>query len=320
MLSTDDKTVPEEELEKDIGQGLESEPELEAEAEQEEVVFKQRSMSRQVLDRLVRNRAAVLGFGLLAIIVIACLLAPVIAPEGYNAQNLTVRYERPSWRYPAGTDNLGRNILVRMLYGGRVSLWVGFASTLLGAAIGIIIGLISGNSKGRTDSIIMGLVDIVRSIPSILIAITIAAALGTGVSTTIIAIGISTIPIFARLTRAPILQIKNEQYIEAARAIGVNKFRIMLKHLLPNILSPLIVQFTISVALAIMVAAALSFLGLGVQPPVPEWGAMMNTGRTFILDHPYMVTMPGIALALTVIGFNLFGNGLRDCLDPRLKI
>lgn len=286
----------------------------------DEAVFKQRSMFRQIMDRLIRNRAAVLGFAIMAVIIIACLLAPVIAPEGYNAQDLSTRYEPPSWKYPAGTDNLGRDILVRMLYGGRISLWVGFASTLLGAAIGITLGLFSGYAKSRTDSIVMGVVDIVRSMPSILIAITIAAALGTGVTTTIIAIGISTIPIFARLARAPILQIKNEQYIEAARAIGANEVRIMFRYLLPNILSPLIVQFTINVALSIMVAAALSFLGLGVQPPVPEWGAMMNTGRTFILDYPYMVTMPGIALAFTVIGLNLFGNGLRDCLDPRLKI
>jgi len=290
------------------------------ETESDEAVFKQRSMFRQIMDRLVRNRAAVFGFFLIVIILGVCLLAPVIAPEGYNAQNLDTRYLWPSLMYPAGTDNLGRNIFVRMLYGGRISLWVGFASTLFGAAIGISIGLFAGFSKERTDSIVMGLVDIVRSIPSILIAITIAAALGTGVSTTIIAIGISTIPIFARLTRAPILQIKSEQYIEAARSIGANRAHIMFRHLLPNILSPLIVQFTINVALSIMVAAALSFLGLGVQPPVPEWGAMMNTGKTFILDYPYMVTMPGIALALTVIGLNLFGNGLRDCLDPRLKI
>ena len=180
--------------------------------------------------------------------------------------------------------------------------------------------MFSGYTGGKTDTVVMGILDIVRSIPPILIAITIAAALGTGVNTTIIAIGISSIPIFARLTRAPIIQLKNDEYIEAARAINASKLRIMLRHLLPNTMSPLIVQFTINVALSTLLAAALSFLGLGVQPPNPEWGAMITTGRVYILDHSYLVTMPGIALALTVIGLNLFGNGLRDCLDPRLKI
>lgn len=284
------------------------------------IVVKQRSMFRQILDRLVRNRSAVTGFSLLLIIVVLCLLAPVIAPQGFNAQNLLEKFEPPSLKHLCGTDNLGRDIFARILYGGRTSLFIGSVSTVFSAVVGIFIGLLAGFYGGRVDNIAMRIMDIVVSIPSILLAITIAAALGTGVNTTIIAIGISSIPIFTRLTRAPIIQLKNEEYIEAARAINVGKLRIMFRHLLPNILSPLIVQITINVALSIMLAAGLSFLGMGVQPPNPEWGAIITAAKTYIIDHSYMVTMPGIAIALTVIALNLFGDGLRDCLDPRLKI
>ena len=284
------------------------------------IVIKQRGMFRQILDRLVRNRSAMIGFCLLMIIVILCLLASVIAPQGFNAQNLQAKFEPPSLRHLCGTDNLGRDIFSRILYGGRISLFIGVVSTLFSAAVGIVIGLFAGFYGGKTDNVAMRVMDIVLSIPAILLAITIAAALGTGVSSSIIAIGIASIPIFARLTRAPIIQLKNEEYIEAARAINASKSRIMFRHLLPNILSPLIVQITINVALAIMLAAGLSFLGLGVQPPNPEWGAIIVSAKVYIIDHSYMVTMPGIVMALTVIALNLFGDGLRDCLDPRLKI
>jgi len=284
------------------------------------VVIKQRSMFRQIVDRLVRNKSAMIGFCLLMVIVILCLMAPVIAPEGFNAQNLRAKFLPPSWQHFCGTDNLGRDIFARILYGGRISLFIGLVSTLFSAVVGIFIGLLAGFYGGKTDNIAMRVLDVVMSIPSILLAITIAAALGTGVSSSILAIGIASIPIFARLTRAPIIQVKNEEYIEAARAISASKLRIMFKHLLPNILSPLIVQITINVALSIMLAAGLSFLGMGVQPPIPEWGAIITSGKVYIIDHSYMVTMPGIAIALTVIALNLFGDGLRDCLDPKLKI
>jgi ABC-type dipeptide/oligopeptide/nickel transport system permease subunit len=283
-------------------------------------VVKQRSMFRQVMERLVRNRSAMIGLCLLLVIVILCLLAPVIAPEGYNQQHIREKFLPPSWEHPCGTDNLGRDIFDRILYGGRISLLIGVVSTLFAAAVGIVIGLYAGFFGGRADNVTMRIIDIVMSIPAILLAITIAAALGTGVNSAIIAIGISSIPIFARLTRAPIIQVKNEEYIEAARAISASNLRIMFRHLLPNILSPLIVQITINVALSIMLAAGLSFLGMGVQPPSPEWGAIITSAKVYIIDHSYMVTMPGIAMALTVIALNLFGDGLRDCLDPRLKI
>jgi ABC-type dipeptide/oligopeptide/nickel transport system permease subunit len=286
----------------------------------ETIVVRQRSMFRQILARLVRNKSAMTGLCLLTIIVVLCLLAPVIAPEGFNAHNILEKFQPPSLKHLCGTDNLGRDIFVRILYGGRISLLIGVVSTLFAAAAGILIGLFAGFYGGRTDNVTMRIIDIVMSIPAILLAITIAAALGTGVNSAIIAIGISSIPIFARLTRAPIIQLKNEEYIEAARAISASKFRIMFRHLLPNILSPLIVQITINVALSIMLAAGLSFLGMGVQPPNPEWGAIITSAKVYIIDHSYMVTMPGIAMALTVIALNLFGDGLRDCLDPRLKI
>ena len=286
----------------------------------ETIVFKQRSMSRQTLDRLVRNRSAMIGFCLLSIIVILCLLAPVIAPQGFNAQNLDAKYQRPSWKYLCGTDNLGRDIFVRLLYGGRISLYIGFLSTAFSAVFGIFIGVLAGFYGSKADNITMRLMDIVSSLPSVLLAITIAAALGTGVNTTIFAIGISSIPIFARRARAPIIQLKNEEYIEAARAVNASKLRIMFRHLLPNMLSPLIVQFTINVAMSITLAAGLSFLGMGVQPPNPEWGAIITAAKVYIIEYSYMVTMPGVAIALTVIALNLLGDGFRDCLDPRLKI
>jgi len=288
--------------------------------EPDEIVVKQRSMFRQIVDRLVRNKSAMIGFWLLVIIIVACLLSPIVAPGGFNVQHLTEKFQPPSLRHLCGTDNLGRDIFTRILYGGRISLMIGFVSTLFSALVGIVIGLFAGFYGGKTDNIVMRILDIIMSIPSILLAITIAAALGTGVNSAILAIGIASIPIFARLTRAPIIQLKNQEYIEAARAISASKVRIMFRHLLPNILSPLIVQITINVALSIMLAAGLSFLGMGVQPPNPEWGAIITSSKVYIIDHSYMVTMPGIAMALTVIALNLFGDGLRDCLDPRLKI
>jgi ABC-type dipeptide/oligopeptide/nickel transport system permease subunit len=286
----------------------------------EETLVKQKSMFRQTLSRLIRNNSAMIGFSIIAIIVVACLLAPIIAPFGFNEQNLTEKFQGPSIHHFFGTDNLGRDIFSRILYGGRVSLWIGFAATIFAAVCGVVLGLFAGFYGGQIDNVSMRLLDVIMSIPSILLAITIAAALGTGVNSAIIAIGVSSVPLFARLTRAPILQTKNEEYIEAARVINASKARIMFRHILPNILSPLIVQTTVNVAMSILLAAGLSFLGMGVQPPNPEWGAIISTSRTYIIDHSYMVTTPGIAISLTVIGLNLFGDGLRDCLDPRLKI
>jgi ABC-type dipeptide/oligopeptide/nickel transport system permease subunit len=293
---------------------------IDAQSPDEPVLVKQRSMFRQIVDRLVRNKSAMIGFCLLMAILILCLLASVIAPEGYNAQNMLEKFRPPSLRHLCGTDNLGRDVFARILYGGRISLFIGFASTIFAAVVGIVIGLLAGFNGGGSDNIAMRLMDVLISIPPILLAITIAAALGTGVSSAIIAIGISSIPIFARLTRAPIIQLKNEEYVEAARAINASKFRIMFRHLLPNILSPLIVQITINVALSILLAAGISFLGMGVQPPNPEWGAIITSAKVYIIDHSYLVTMPGFAISLTVIALNLLGDGLRDCLDPRLKI
>ena len=286
----------------------------------EVIAIKQRSMFRQTLDRLIRNISAMIGFFLLVVMVVLCLLAPIIAPQGFNAQDLDAKYQPPSWKHICGTDNLGRDIFTRILYGGRISLYIGFVSTAISAVAGIFIGVSAGFYGAKADNITMRIMDIISALPSVLLAITIAAALGTGVNTTIIAVGISSIPIFARRARAPIIQLKNEEYIEASRAVNAGKLRIMFRHLLPNILSPLIVQFTINVAMSIMLAAGLSFLGMGVQPPNPEWGAIITAAKAYILEYPYMVTMPGIAIALTVIALNLLGDGLRDCLDPRLKI
>jgi len=281
---------------------------------------KRRSLFREQIGRFFRNKAAIIGFIILAALIIMCLLAPLFAPYDYNEQNVEAKFQRPNAQHILGTDNLGRDIFSRLLYGGRISLWVGFAATGISTVLGVSIGLIAGYYAGKVDSVIMRILDVFISIPPILLAITIAAVLGTGINSAIFAVGIASTPFIARLTRAPVLQIKNEEYIEASIAIDATDFRIMFMHLLPNVLSPIIVQITIGIGTAILAAAGLSFLGLGVQPPYPEWGAMISASRTAIIDYPHLVTSPGLAIMLIVIALNLFGDGLRDLLDPRLRV
>ncbi len=291
-------------------------------AEQQDVTIpeiKKRSMTGEVLSRLVRNKGAIIGFVIILIVVGACILAPVIAPYDYDAQDTSRKFIEPCAEFIMGTDNLGRDIFSRILYGGRISLQVGFISTAISAVFGITLGAISGYYGGKIDNVIMRVLDVFMAMPNLLLAIAISASLGTGIVSAMIAVGVSSIPQFARIVRGPILSVKGQEFIEAAVAIDASDKRIIFRHLLPNVLSPIIVQITLGVAQAIITAASLSFLGLGVQPPYPEWGAMLSSAREYIMNHSYMVTFPGLAIALLVISLNLFGDGLRDAMDPRLK-
>lgn len=281
--------------------------------------IKRRSMFGEVMSRFIRKPIAVAGAVILILLTAACLLAPVIAPYDYDAQDISRKFTAPCAEFPCGTDNLGRDILSRLLYGGRISLMVGFVSTPIAGIIGVMLGAIAAFYGHRTDNIIMRILDIFMALPQTLLAIAVSAMIGAGIKSAIIAVTIANIPRYARLVRGPILAVKNEEYVEAAFAIDAKDSRIIFKHILPNVLSPIIVQITMGVGSAITMAAALSFLGLGVQPPFPEWGAMLSAGRVYILEHAYMVTYPGICIALVVISLNLMGDGLRDAMDPRLK-
>ncbi len=282
---------------------------------------KKRSQAGEVWRRLKKDKAAMAGLVTLALLVLIAVFAKQLAPHGYDDQNIDVMLTPPFVLagYPLGTDSVGRDILSRLIYGAQISLRVGLEAISISAIFGGILGLIAGFYSGRLDNVIMRVMDVLLALPGILLAIAIAATLGPGINNAIAAVGISGIPAFARVVRSQALSVREMEYVEAARAINASDLRIMFRHILPNTLGPVIVQFTLGIANAILQTASLSFLGLGVQPPFPEWGAMISFGRDYLRDYGYMVTMPGIAIMLAVFAINLFGDGLRDALDPRLK-
>lgn len=269
--------------------------------------------------KLSKNRAAVAGLFIVIIFILMALLAPVIAP--YDPLKLVPadKLQGPSAEHWLGTDDKGRDILSRIMYGARISLTVGILSTLLGASVGIVLGLISGYYGRWVDSLIMRTCDVLLAFPGILLALAIVAVLGTSTTNVIIAVAFFAIPTFARIVRGSILSVKKLEYIDAIRALGASDFRIISLHILPNILSPIIVQATLYIASAIITASALSFLGMGTQPPTPEWGTILSDGRSYIRQAPHITLFPGIVIFLVVMGFNLFGDGLRDALDPKTK-
>ncbi len=271
------------------------------------------------LVRLRRNRLAVVGLVVLLLLVLVAVFAPLLAPYDYAAQDLMSSFEPPSWKHPLGTDDFGRDILSRIIYGARVSLQVGVFAVFIAMMSGGALGAIAGYYGGRIDGAIMRGMDILLSIPQILLAIAIAAALGPGLLNLTIAVGVAALPTFARVVRGAVLSIVGQEYIEAAQCMGASDAWIIIRHILPNCSAPIIVQSTIRVAQAILAAAALSFLGLGIEPPYPEWGGMLAGARGYVRDYAYMTVFPGLAIMITIMALNFVGDGLRDAMDPQLK-
>jgi len=274
---------------------------------------------RDALRRLLRHRLAMFGSLVLLIVAVMAIFGPAITPYDPNAMNFSLRFANPSLEHWMGTDDFGRDIFSRIIIGARVSLQVGFIAVSVATLVGTSLGLIAGYSNRITDELIMRSMDILLAFPAILLAIAIMAALGRGIGSAMIAIGLVYIPIFARIARAAVLGIRNEEFIIAAKAMGAGDIRILLAHVLPNVLSPIIVEITLSLAFAILAEAALSFFGLGTQPPDPSWGRMLSEGRAFFRQSGWMGVFPGLAIFFTVLGFNFLGDGLRDALDPKLR-
>lgn len=271
------------------------------------------------LSRYARNRAALLGLGLVVGLVGAALLADLISPYAPDAQYADQALQAPSAAHLLGTDQIGRDQLARIIFGARASISVGVLSMLFAAAVGTSLGLVAGFYGHQWDTIVMRFMDGLLAFPALLLAIFIVAVLGPSILNAVLAVAIVNTPSFARLTRAQVLSIREKEFVESSRALGASDGRIMLGAILPNCLSPLIVQFTLGIGLGILVEAGLSFLGLGVRPPTPAWGSMLSTGRQFINLAPWLTTFPGLAIFLAVLGFNLMGDGLREALDPRLR-
>lgn len=282
-------------------------------------LIRENSNLHLTLVRLRRNKLALFGLFIMLLLVVVAAFAPWIAPYHYSTQNLADAFEPPCAKYLLGTDDFGRDILSRLIYGARISLQVGIFAVALSMCIGGVLGAIAGYYGGKIDDLIMRFMDILLSIPQILLAVTIAAALGPGLLNLTIAVGVSNIPSFARVVRGAVLSIVGQEYIEAAHCMGASDAWIIARHILPNCSAPIIVQATLRVAGAILAAAALSFLGLGIQPPTPEWGGMLSAARGYVRDYAYMTISPGLAIMITILALNFLGDGLRDAMDPKMK-
>ena len=266
-----------------------------------------------------KSKVAIIGAAIVLFVVFLALFGPLLAPQGMNEQDLSQRLLPPSAEHWFGTDDFGRDIFSRIILGARISIAVGFFSVMLSIIVGTFLGIIAGYYGGWLDTIISRIFDILLAFPSILLAIAIVSILGPSLQNALIAIAIINIPNFGRLVRSKVLSVKQEEYIMAARAIGMKNKRILWKHILPNSMTPVIVQGTLAIATAIIEAAALGFLGLGAQAPTPEWGKMLADARIYLLNAPWTIVFPGVAIMITVLGFNLMGDGLRDALDPKMK-
>jgi peptide/nickel transport system permease protein len=272
---------------------------------------------KRALRRLVHRRGAMIGAAVVLFFVLMAIFAPMIAPYAPIATDWAAVRKAPSWAHWLGTDEIGRDVLSRVIFGARASLKAGVVSVLISLSLGVPIGLLSGYVGGFLDGLLMRIVDAMLACPFLILAIALAAFLGPNLTNAMIAIGISAMPAFIRLTRAQTLSTKVEDYVEAARAVGNPHIRIVLRHILPNILAPIMVQATLAIAAAIIAEASLSFLGLGQQPPDPSWGSMLNTAKNFLSQAPWMAWWPGLAIFVVVLSFNLLGDGLRDALDPK---
>ena len=273
-----------------------------------------------VVRRAAAARLAPFGVAVLLTALVVAALAPVISPHNPLKQNLDDALARPSLNHPLGTDNVGRDVLSRVIWGTRISLVAGFASVAIALAVGGLLGLVAGYAGGRTDGLVMRLMDAVLSFPPLVLALALGAVLGAGLTGVVIALGVVYTPTFARLMRGQVLSITAREYVDAARALGAPGWRIAWHHVLPNATAPIVIQASLSVAFAILAEASLSFLGLGIQPPAASWGSMINAGRGYLQQAPWIVFGPGAALFVTVVGLNFVGDALRDALDPRLKV
>ncbi len=279
----------------------------------------QRSQLELAWAQILKDKAAIIGLALVLMVFFIAVWGPSLAPYDAIQQNLLVRRLPPTADHLLGFDDFGRDILSRILVGARYTLGVALLAVSIGLVIGVIVGLLSGFYGSWIDALLMRLVDTLMAFPYLLLAIVIVGVLGPGLNNAILAVGISAMPAYARVTRATVMVLRENDYVLAARALGGTDGRIIIRHILPNALAPIIVVATVGMAQAILSAAGLSFLGLGAQPPTPEWGAMLSAGRSYLFDAPHIATFPGIAIVLAMLGFNLLGDGLRDALDPRLR-
>jgi peptide/nickel transport system permease protein len=275
--------------------------------------------ARRAWRRLRRRKGAMLGLGLIILLVLMAIFAPLLAPYDPTQQSWSLVRKAPSAAHWLGTDEVGRDLLARILYGARASLSAGVISVGIAILIGVPLGLIAGYGPGWADMILSRITDAMLACPFLILAIALAAFLGPSLTNAMIAIGITATPIFVRLTRGQVMSVKVEDYVESARAIGNPKWRIALVHILPNVMPQLLVQITLTIATAVIAEASLSFLGLGQQPPAPSWGSMLNSAQRFLTNAPWMAVSPGLAIFLTVLSFNLLGDGLRDAFDPRMR-
>ena len=279
-----------------------------------------RSLGQETWRRLLKNKGAVIGMIFVILLLITTVIASIV--YDYDTQIIAMtrdRFMSPCWKYPFGTDNMGRDILARVLYGAKYSLFISFGSTAIGLFIGMILGALAGFYGGAIDNLVMRLTDIFYSIPYIMIAVVVVSILGTSTMSLLFAMALGTFSSFSRITRASVMTVRNTEYIEAGYAIGLPTYKIILKHVIPNCLSPIIVQTTLKVGANIISASSLSFLGVGISPPTPEWGAMLSDGRSYIRSSGWMCLFPGLAIMFPVLALNLLGDGLRDAMDPKLK-
>ena len=283
--------------------------------------YAKRSQMAEIWRNLKKNKGAVIGLVLIVLLILLAVCAPLLYDYDRDivAQNIRERLQGPSLRHPFGTDEYGRDIMARVIWGTRYSLPIGFIATIVAILLGVTMGAVAGYYGGWVENVLMRFGDIFASIPHILLAIVVVSVLGQSATNLMIAVRITSTPAFIRVARAAVLTVRNQEYVEAARAIGMKNWKIILKHIIPNALSPIVVQTTLRVGSAIISASALSFLGLGIPAPAPEWGTMLSAGRKFIRDYSYMTLFPGLAIMVTVLALNMLGDGLRDAMDPKMK-
>lgn len=291
-----------------------------ADGDLKELYIPSRSPFKMKVSRFKKNKRAVVGFWITIIFIVMAVISPWIAPFDPIEQDMSVRLEGPSMTHFFGTDQFGRDIFSRVLYGSRISLATGVVSVLVAVVLGVILGTISGYFGGFIDSVIMRIMDVFMAFPSFLLALGIVSVLGPGMVNVMIAIGVYSVPNFSRISRSAVISIKNMEYIEATESMGGKSFYTIIKHVIPNSISPIIVISTLRIATAIISAAGLSFLGMGAQPPTPEWGEMLSSGREYLRTAPHLSIIPGLAIMFLVLGFNMMGDGLRDALDSKTKV